>query len=191
MGGYNDAAQYVGYCAIRGEIIDATDGSETGAHYFWNYASGGQYLSMVHGANGTWIRTQVSVASIYGDNAAFGVNTLLGKDLHIGGAAVADLVSLTDGANISVDFNSAQNFHLTLGGNRTLDNPTNCVPGQTGSIFIAQDGTGSHTLAYGTSWEFIEASAPTIPTSADSVSRLDYIVRTSTAVQSVLSKEYG
>ena len=39
--------------------------------------------------------------------------------------------------------------------------------------------------------EFIEASAPTIPTSADSVSRLDYIVRTSTAVQSILSKEYG
>ena len=25
MGGYNDAAQYVGYCAIRGEIIDATE----------------------------------------------------------------------------------------------------------------------------------------------------------------------
>ena len=133
----------------------------------------------------------VSGTDIYVSAVAIGVNSLLGKDLHIEAAAVADIVSLTDGANISVDFNSGQNFHLTLGGNRTLDNPTNCVPGQVGSIFIAQDGTGSHTLAYGTSWEFIEASAPTIPTSADSVSRLDYIVRTSTAVQSVLSKEYG
>jgi hypothetical protein len=133
----------------------------------------------------------VSGTDIYVSAVAIGVNTLLGKNLHIETAAVADLVSLTDGANISVDFNSGQNFHLTLGGNRTLDNPTNCVAGQVGSIFIAQDGTGSHTLAYGTSWEFIEASAPTIPTSADSVSRLDYIVRTSTAVQSILSKEYG
>jgi hypothetical protein len=133
----------------------------------------------------------VSGTDIYVSAMAIGVNTLLGKNLHIETAAVADLVSLTDGANISVDFNSGQNFHLTLGGNRTLDNPTNCVPGQVGSIFIAQDGTGSHTLAYGTSWEFIEASAPTIPTSINSVSRLDYIVRTSTAVQSILSKEYG
>ena len=122
---------------------------------------------------------------------AIGVNTLLGKNLHIETAAVADIVSLTDGANISVDFNSGQNFHLTLAGNRTLDNPTNCVPGQVGSIFIAQDGTGTRTLAYGTSWEFIEASAPTLSTSINSVDRLDYIVRTSTAVQSILSKEYG
>jgi len=141
-------------------------------------------------AGGTLSGT-VSGTDIYVSAMAIGVNTLLGKNLHIETAAVADIVSLTDGANISVDFNSGQNFHLTLGGNRTLDNPTNCVPGQVGSIFIAQDGTGSHTLAYGTSWEFIEASAPTIPTSINSVSRLDYIVRTSTAVQSILSKEYG
>jgi len=141
-------------------------------------------------AGGTLSGT-VSGTDIYVSAVAIGVNTLLGKNLHIETAAVADLVSLTDGANISVNFNSGQNFHLTLGGNRTLDNPTNCVPGQVGSIFIAQDGTGSHTLAYGTSWEFIEASAPTIPTSINSVSRLDYIVRTSTAVQSILSKEYG
>ena len=141
-------------------------------------------------AGGTLSGT-VSGTDIYVSAMAIGVNTLLGKNLHIETAAVADIVSLTDGANISVDFNSGQNFHLTLGGNRTLDNPTNCVPGQVGSIFIAQDGTGTRTLAYGTSWEFIEASAPTLSTSINSVDRLDYIVRTSTAVQSILSKEYG
>ena len=133
----------------------------------------------------------VSGTDIYVSAIAIGVNTLLGKDLHIEAAAVADIVSLTDGANISVDFNSGQNFHLTLGGNRTLDNPTNCVPGQTGSIFIVQDGTGSRTLAYGTSWEFIGGTAPTLTTDADAVDRLDYIVRTSTAVQSILSQGYS
>ena len=40
-------------------------------------------------------------------------------------------------------------------------------------------------------WEFIESSAPTLSTSIDAVDRLDYIVRNSTAVQSILSKEYG
>ena len=142
-------------------------------------------------AGGTLSGT-VSGTDIYlNDNLAIGVNAFLGKQLRIGTAAVADIVSLTDGTSIAVDFNAGQNFHLTLAGSRTLENPTNCVAGQTGSIFIAQDGSGLHTLAYGSNWEWIEASAPTIPTSANSVSRLDYIVRTSTAIQSILSKEYG
>ena len=177
---------------IRGELVDPTNTSEDAEIIISNQVAGAVTITHTFG-NKTYLTGPVSVEGDLYSNGSILINTNtdLGKDLHIAAAAVADIVSLTDGANISVDFNSGQNFHLTLGGNRTLDNPTNCVPGQVGSIFIAQDGTGSHTLAYGTSWEFIEASAPNIPTSADSVSRLDYIVRTSTAVQSILSKEYG
>ena len=177
---------------IRGELVDPTNTSEDAEIIISNQVAGAVTITHTFG-NKTYLTGPVSVEGDLYSNGSILINTNtdLGKDLHIAAAAVADIVSLTDGANISVDFNSGQNFHLTLGGNRTLDNPTNCVPGQVGSIFIAQDGTGSHTLAYGTSWEFIEASAPTIPTSADSVSRLDYIVRTSTAVQSILSKEYS
>jgi hypothetical protein len=119
-----------------------------------------------------------------------GVATPLGQ-IHIAKNAIADVVSLTDAANVSVGFANGQNFSLTLADNRTLDNPTNCVTGQVGSIFIIQDGTGSRTLSYGTSWEFPAGTAPTLSTSAAAVDRLDYIVRTSTAVQSVLSKEYS
>ena len=133
----------------------------------------------------------VSGTDLYVSAVAIGVNTLLGKNLHIETAAVADLVSLTDGTNVAVNFNSGQNFHLTLAGDRTLDNPTNCVAGQVGSIFIVQDGTGSRTLSYGSNWEFIGGTAPTLTTDADAVDRLDYIVRTSTAVQSILSKGYS
>ena len=142
-------------------------------------------------AGGTLTGT-VSGTDIYlEDNLAIGVNAFLGKQLRIGTAAVADIVSLTDAGTVTVDFNAGQNFHLTLTDNRALGNPSNCVAGQTGRIFIAQDSTGSRTLSYGTSWEFIESSAPTLSTSIDAVDRLDYIVRTSTAVQSILSKEYG
>ena len=119
-----------------------------------------------------------------------GVATPLGQ-IHIAKNAIADVVSLTDAVSVSVGFANGQNFSLTLAGNRTLDNPTNCVTGQVGSIFIIQDGTGSRTLSYGTSWEFPAGTAPTLSTSAAAVDRLDYIVRTSTAVQSVLSKEYS
>lgn len=120
-----------------------------------------------------------------------GTNALLGKDLHIEKAAVADIQALTDGTNISVDFNTGQNFTVTLAGNRTLDNPTNCVAGQVGSIFITQDGTGSRTLAYGTSWDFIGGEAPVLTTDAAGVDRLDYIVQTSTDVQALVTKAYS
>ena len=120
------------------------------------------------------------------------VSTLLGKKLRMtAGGAIADLVTLTDGANISVNLNTGQNFTVTLGGNRTLDNPTNCVAGQVGSIFITQDGTGSRTLAYGSSWDFIAGEAPVLSTDAAARDRLDYIVQTSTDVQAVLTKAYS
>jgi hypothetical protein len=120
------------------------------------------------------------------------VTAFLGKKARmIGGAAIADLVTLTDGVNIATDLNTGQNFVVTLGGNRTLDNPTNCVAGQVGSIFIVQDGTGTRTLAYGTSWDFPDGTAPTLSTSINSADRLDYIVFTSTDVQAILTKAYS
>jgi len=123
-------------------------------------------------------------------SVGIGVASPLGQ-IHIAKNAIADIVSLTDAASVSLSFNNGQNFSLTLGGNRALSNPTQCVPGQVGSIFVIQDGTGSRTLSYGSSWEFPAGTAPTLSTSAAAVDRLDYIVRTSTAVQSVLSQEYS
>ena len=80
---------------------------------------------------------------------------------------------------------------MTLGGNRTLGNPTGMVTGQTGSIFIVQDGTGGRTLAYSSNWEFPNGTAPTLSTAVGAVDRLDYIVRSSTAIQTVLTTNYS
>ena len=54
-----------------------------------------------------------------------------------------------------------------------------------------QDGTGSRTLAYGTSWDFPGGTAPTLSTDAAAVDRIDYIVHTSTDVHAVLTKAYS
>jgi len=133
----------------------------------------------------------VSGTDFYVSAVAVGTNSLLGKDIHIEKAAVADIQGLSDGTNISVDLNAGQNFTVTLAGNRTLDNPTNCVAGQVGSIFVVQDGTGSRTLAYGTSWDFIGGEAPVLSTGAAAIDRIDYIVHTSTDVHAVLTKAYS
>ena len=114
-----------------------------------------------------------------------------GKQLHITKSAAADLVALTDAATIAVDFDTGQNFTVTLGANRALGNPTNVTAGQTGSIFVTQDGTGSRTLSYGTSWEFPAATAPTLTTTAAAVDRIDYIVKSSTSIQAVATLAYA
>jgi len=107
------------------------------------------------------------------------------KQLHITKAAKADIGTLTDGATITPNFDANQNFSVTLGGNRTLANPTNIDAGQTGSIFVVQDGTGSRTLSFGTYWKFAGGTAPTLSTAAGSVDRIDYIVYTTTAIHAV------
>ena len=90
--------------------------------------------------------------------------------------------TLTDGATITPDFAAANHFSATLAGNRTLANPTNLAPGQSGVIFITQDASGSRTLSYGSYWEFSSGSAPTLTTSANAVDALVYVVRSSTSI---------
>jgi hypothetical protein len=102
-----------------------------------------------------------------------------------------EVTTLTDGANISIDLADSNNFTVTLAGNRTLDNPTNIVAGQSGSIFIVQDSTGSRTLAYGTYYDFAGGTAPTLSTAADAVDRIDYIVRSGTSIHAVFTAAYS
>jgi hypothetical protein len=102
-----------------------------------------------------------------------------------------EITALTDGASIAVDLADSYNFSVTLGGNRTLANPSNVVAGQSGSFFITQDGTGSRTLAYGSNYDFIGGTAPTLSTAANSVDRIDYIVRTSTSIHCVFTANYS
>jgi hypothetical protein len=92
------------------------------------------------------------------------------------------VTALTDGATITPDFAAANNFSVTLGGNRTLANPTNLVAGQSGVIKITQDGTGSRTLAFGSYWDFAAGVAPTLTTTASAVDILVYYVDSTTNI---------
>ena len=101
------------------------------------------------------------------------------------------VTELTDGATITPDFLTNSTFTVTLGGNRTMANPTNLIPGQTGSIFIVQDGTGSRTLAWGSYWNFINGTAPTLSSKANTVDRVDYVVRTAGSIHTVFTGNYS
>ena len=96
------------------------------------------------------------------------------------------ITALTDGATITADFDVANNFSVTLGGNRTLANPTNLTAGASGCIWITQDGTGSRTLSYGSAWSFSGGTAPTLSTAANAVDCLAYSVRTTGDITATL-----
>ena len=102
-----------------------------------------------------------------------------------------EITVLTDGATITPDLADSNNFSVTLGGNRTLANPSNIVAGQSGSFFITQDGTGSRTLAYGSYYDFAGGTAPTLSTTAAAVDRIDYVVRTATSIHAVFTANYS
>lgn len=101
------------------------------------------------------------------------------------------ITTLTSGATVTPDFAAANNYTLTLAHNATIANPTNLTAGQSGSIFLVQDGTGSRTAAWGSYWDFAGGTAPTLTTTASAVDRIDYVVRSSTSIHAVATLNYS
>jgi hypothetical protein len=102
---------------------------------------------------------------------------------------IKDLGSST--GTVVLDLNENANFQITLTGNLTLANPTSLTAGTTGSIFLIQDGTGSRTATFGSSFDFIGGTAPTLTTAASSVDRLDYIVLDASNIHAVATLAYS
>jgi hypothetical protein len=104
---------------------------------------------------------------------------------------IAPVVSLTDAASVVVNMALGNNFALTLAGNRTLAAPTGVTPGQTGHIYLVQDGTGSRTLAYNSAYVFVSGTAPTLSTAANAVDLLVYNAQTTTAISTLVVKAFS
>jgi hypothetical protein len=102
-----------------------------------------------------------------------------------------EITTLTSGSTVTPDFAASNNFTLTLGESLTLANPTNLAVGQSGSIFLVQDGTGSRAITWGSYFDWAGGTPPTLSTAASSVDRLDYIVRTTGSIHSVVTLAYS
>jgi len=98
--------------------------------------------------------------------------TLTGT-VTLSGRQVSTPDTLTDAATIAVDASLGNDFKVTLGGNRTLGNPTNPTDGQKIVFAIRQDGTGSRTLALGADYRLgTDITAVTLSTAAN---KTDYL----------------
>lgn len=113
---------------------------------------------------------QFNTALSDGDFATLaGTETLTNKRVN------KRVTTLTDGANIAINSDNMDIGIVTLGGNRTLDNPTGTpVDGQMLEVRFRQDGTGSRTISYGSAYRFgTDITGTTLTTTA---SKTDYVL---------------
>ena len=83
--------------------------------------------------------------------------------------------TLSDGANIAWNLNLGGQAVVTLGGNRTLDNPTNLVAGAIYTLRVIQDGVGTRLLAFGAAYLWPRAIPPTLTATAGATDVLVFL----------------
>ena len=127
--------------------------------------------------------TNINVTGIVtATSVAINTTTTNNTKLYLNGNAASNIVTLTDGTTITPDFTLGNNFQVTIAATRNLANPTGVTTGQSGVIFIQQNGTGGYSLSYGTSWDFASATAPTLITTANALNALPYFARSTTSI---------
>lgn len=128
--------------------------------------------------------TGTQVATIAGAALTGSANAFTGQQRNVP-------VALSDGANIAVDASTGNVFTVTLGGNRTLDFPSNVVAGMTFTFVITQDGTGSRTLAYGSGYSFGAEGTPTLTTTASRVDIISGFAWSTTKIAMTILKNFS
>lgn len=92
------------------------------------------------------------------------------------GGTPSGVVALTDAATIAVNASLGNDFRVTLGGNRTLANPSSPVDGQKILFQVTQDSTGNRTLAYSSAYEFgTGLASPTLSSGAGVTDLLGFV----------------
>ena len=136
-------------------------------------SSGSQALTSNGSGTLTWSST--------GDATLAGDNTWTG-------AQRGQITGLTSASTITIDMSTTNNHSVTLAHNTTFANPSNQTAGQSGSIFITQDGTGGRTAGWGSNWKWKGGTAPAnISTAAGAVDRVDYIILSSGNIHAVIT----
>jgi len=166
---------------IAANIIDASN-IKAGAVGASELATGAVSANTKMAADVVGAR-ELRIGNVAAANGVFTHNTHTFRN-----AQRARIEAVTVGAaNVALDFANAQMFSITLGTNSNLNRPNNLTAGQSGTIFVVQDGTGSRTLSYSSVFDFVGGTAPTLTTTASAVDRIDYVVRSTSSIHAVAS----
>ena len=107
--------------------------------------------------------------------------------LVINDSVAVEITAATSAGTITLDFGASCHHSVTLAHNTTFADPSNEVVGQSGSIIITQDGTGSRTASWNSAFKWAGGTAPTLSTAANAVDRIDYLVVAAGNIHAVAS----
>jgi hypothetical protein len=108
--------------------------------------------------------------------------TALNSTVSLGAAAIGILVSSNATGDTTLNLQNGNFFKLTLTGNTSVTTPTNIAPGQSGIIYLIQDGTGGRSVSFSDVWNFSSGVTITPTSVADSVDLISYFVRGVSAI---------
>ena len=91
-----------------------------------------------------------------------------------------------------LNFGAGNNFEVVLtSGTSTFASPVNASGGQTGTITLRQDNTGTRLVVYSGAWSFASNTAPTLTTTASGVDLLAYYVVNPSRILATATLNYG
>ncbi len=178
VGFYVDAAQTLKIAAAATEKIRVLASLGSAAGYIQS-STEGDYIELL------WNGTEWSCILMHGDNWTDGTSTF--NYLNTANVWVksqkATIQTLTDGASIAWNMALGNDAKVTIAGARTLVNPSNPVAGQSGYLYIVQDGTGSRTIGtWGNQYFHKDGTEPVLSTAASAIDVLTYHCYSSTVI---------
>jgi len=132
--------------------------------------------------SGATLRTSVGVGT--GDSPQFtAVN--VGAATDTTASQKSTVTALSSSSNsIAISMLTTNDYSHTFTENTTLANPSDTlVAGQSGSIFLTQAAGANYTLAFGSEYDFVGGTAPTVTATNAARDRLDYVVRADAKIE--------
>jgi hypothetical protein len=127
-----------------------------------------------------YVNSSIGYANTIGSD-----NTFTGQVAIDGGYSYSPIVTIavSDTSLIAVDFNTGNNFIVSVAADSTLRQPDNINVGQQGLIYFALTGSG-HTLSFANDFKFSAGTAPT-NTATTAVDVMAYSIRNVSVTASV------
>ena len=151
--------------AVAGTIWLDTTNATNPTLKFYDGADNISLATIDYSANTVdWLDSSISITGL-STSATGTVLTLSDSNILFAKKGYFAEQTLTDGATIDWNLSTQQVAKVTLGGNRTLNAPTNQQAGAFYSLAIIQS-TGSNTLTFNSAYKFTGATAPTLTTTA-------------------------
>jgi len=165
---WDDSGAGAGMVISETEPTDKVEGMQwlnptNGLVLFWDDA---KWLQMPGGANGA------DGKQLWNDDNSPDISYTDGRvSVASASGATADI---SGNGSVTLDFDTNQNFKVTLNGNVTLANPTTGAKGQSGFITFVQAAAGS-TVSHASSFKTANGNGVSLSSDANAIDVVPYI----------------